>query len=99
MQFSCKTLRDLEQQYGDSFYVLDVRKFEDNYRAFLAAFRAIYSNTNIAYSYKTNYTPKLCQQVNAMGAYAEVVSSMEYDLAQHIGVPPQRIIFNGPLKL
>lgn len=33
-----------------------------------------------------------------MGGYAEVVSQMEYDLAIAIGVPPTRIIFNGPLK-
>jgi len=34
-----------------------------------------------------------------MKGYAEVVSQMEYHLAIRIGVPPKRIIFNGPLKL
>jgi diaminopimelate decarboxylase len=33
-----------------------------------------------------------------MGGYAEVVSQMEYDLAIKIGVLPNCIIFNGPLK-
>ena len=33
-----------------------------------------------------------------MGGYAEVVSSMEYDLAIRIGVPPTRVVLNGPYK-
>jgi diaminopimelate decarboxylase len=33
-----------------------------------------------------------------VGGYAEVVSQMEYDIAVGVGVPPSRIIFNGPLK-
>lgn len=99
MKISWQTLQRLEREYGDSFYILDIRKFEDNYKEFLTSFREIYSNSNIGYSYKTNYTPKLCQWVNSMGGYAEVVSQMEYDLAIRIGVPPSKIIFNGPLKL
>jgi diaminopimelate decarboxylase len=98
MELSWERLRQLEQEYGDSFYILDTRAFEENYTEFLGAFRVIYPNTNIAYSYKTNYTPSLCRSVNAMGGYAEVVSRLEYDLAVHIGVPPRRIIFNGPYK-
>lgn len=99
MKFSWEILQSLEKEYGDSFYILDIRKFENNYKDFLTSFRDIYSNSNIGYSYKTNYTPKLCQSVNSMGGYAEVVSQMEYDLAIRIGVHPAKIIFNGPFKL
>ncbi|UKO97606.1 hypothetical protein [Nostoc sp. UHCC 0870] len=98
MPLSWTRLFYLEKEYGDSFFILDIKKFERNYQEFLQAFRAIYPNTHLGYSYKTNYIPKLCQSVNAMGGYAEVVSQMEYDLAIAIGVPPSRIIFNGPLK-
>jgi diaminopimelate decarboxylase len=98
MDISWQLLHSLEETYGDSLYLLDLKAFENNYHEFLQAFRCIYPNTNIAYSYKTNYTPKLCQLVNLMGGYAEVVSRMEYDLALRVGVPPQRIIFNGPYK-
>ena len=95
---SWNDIKNLEDRYGDSFYILDIRKFEKNYKDFLEEFRLIYPNTNFGYSYKTNYIPKLCQSVNAMGGYAEVVSQMEYELAQRIGVSSERIIFNGPLK-
>ena len=98
MDISWELLYKLEKQYGDSFYLLDLDRFDQNYHEFLTAFRAIYPNTNIAYSYKTNYTPKLCQMVNAWGGYAEVVSKMEYDLAIKIGVDPKHIVFNGPYK-
>ncbi len=98
MKLSWQILQDLEQKHGECFYLLDLSKFKENYTQFLDCFRAIYPNTNIGYSYKTNYIPKICKSVFDLGGYAEVVSQMEYDLAIKIGVPPSRIIFNGPLK-
>jgi diaminopimelate decarboxylase len=98
MDLSWRSLRELEAEYGDSLFFLDLNAFTDNYREFLTAFRSIYAHSNIAYSYKTNYTPRMCQRVKAMDGYAEVVSSMEYELALRIGMMPHRIIFNGPYK-
>jgi diaminopimelate decarboxylase len=91
-------LQKLTDTYGDSFYLLDSHRFEQNYDDFLIAFRDLYAKTFIAYSYKTNYIPELCALVDRKGGYAEVVSDMEFDLATTLGVPPQRIIFNGPYK-
>lgn len=98
LNLSWDVLQDLEERHGDSFYILDVQGFEHNYREFLAAFQHFYAHTQIAYSYKTNYIPRLCQLVNEWGGYAEVVSMMEYELARRVGVDPRRIIFNGPYK-
>ena len=98
MQLSWQTLYNLEKKFGNSFFLLDLDKFKRNYQEFLHSFCSIYPHTNLGYSYKTNYIPKLCQTVDSMGGYAEVVSQMEYDLAIAIGVSPSRIIFNGPLK-
>lgn len=91
-------LNGLVREYGDSFYVLDVDKFRSNYDNFKNAFLMYYPKVNIGYSYKTNYTPALCEVVNERGGYAEVVSEMEYDLAIKIGVAPSSIIVNGPYK-
>jgi diaminopimelate decarboxylase len=98
MELSWQIIHELEQQCGDSFYILDVKRFEKNYQSFLGSFGSIYPNSSLSYSYKTNYIPRLCQTVNGLGGYAEVVSQMEYELAIKIGVHPSRIIFNGPLK-
>ena len=98
MKFTWDILEELSNIYGESFYLLDSQRFERNYIEFLKAFRDIYPKTFIAYSYKTNYTPKLCALINRKGGYAEVVSEMEFDLAIKLGQSPQKIIFNGPYK-
>lgn len=98
MSITIDLLEDISRKYGESFYLLDSKQFEDNFEELQKSFRDIYPNTYIAYSYKTNYTPKLCKLVNKHGGYAEVVSDMEYKLARKVGVKPQNIIFNGPYK-
>lgn len=89
---------DLIKKYGSPLYVFDKTGFEENYKSLLNAFRNIYPKYNIAYSYKTNYTPKICELVKNLGGYAEVVSGMEYALAKRIGYENENIIYNGPIK-
>lgn len=98
MSVSKEMLETVRNQYGEAFYLLDSVQFRNNFAELKDAFGSIYPNFNIAYSYKTNYTPKLCRIVNELGGYAEVVSEMELELAQKIGVTPDRVIWNGPVK-
>ncbi|MDE6504994.1 MAG: alanine racemase [Clostridia bacterium] len=93
-----KLLSDLTNRFGDAFYLLDSFQFEKNYIELKKAFTDIYPCFNIAYSYKTNYTPELCKIVDRLGGYAEVVSDMEAEIALRIGVAPNKIIWNGPYK-
>jgi diaminopimelate decarboxylase len=93
-----KQMLELTEKIGDAFYLLDSRQFRQNFAELKAAFTGIYPNFNIAYSYKTNYTPKLCRIVNELGGYAEVVSDMEMEIALRVGVQPENIIWNGPFK-
>lgn len=88
----------LSAQYGDSFYLLDSARFEQNCRELDAAFRRYYPRSRIAYSYKTNYTPRLARVVDRLGAWAEVVSDMELEIALRSGVDARHIIWNGPVK-
>ncbi|MHA6643017.1 type III PLP-dependent enzyme domain-containing protein [Mesorhizobium sp. A623] len=89
---------EYSRELGGSFYVLDDALFERNFLDLQSAFRVHYDNTWIGYSYKTNYTPFLCAIVDRLGGYAEVVSEMEYELAERVGVQQNRIILNGPMK-
>ncbi len=98
MTYTPVKIRELLQQYGSPLYVFDEDAFVANYNHLLQAFRTIYPKYNIAYSYKTNYTPYICALVKKLGGYAEVVSSMEYSLARKIGYDAPHIIFNGPVK-
>ncbi len=97
-QLSWKQVSAWAKAYGDSFYVFDDSRFRQNFARLKAAFTTRYRDTQIAYSYKTNYTPAICKAVDEMGGYAEVVSEMEYDLARRLGISGQHIIYNGPYK-
>lgn len=91
-------IKKLQAEYGEAFYLLDSAQFRKNFTELKTAFNNIYPNWNIAYSYKTNYTPKLCKIVNELGGYAEVVSEMELEIAKRVGCKMDRIIWNGPIK-
>ena len=91
-------IKKLQAEYGEAFYLLDSAQFRKNFAELKAAFNDIYPNWNIAYSYKTNYTPKLCKIVNELGGYAEVVSEMELEIAKRVGCKMDRVIWNGPVK-
>lgn len=93
-----EVISKLRKEYGDAFYLLDSEQYRNNFIELRDTFRKIYPNFNIAYSYKTNYTPKFCKIVNELEGYAEVVSEMELEIAQRVGVKPDRIIWNGPIK-
>lgn len=95
---TAESLKQLSDRVGDAFYMLDSKQFRQNFAELKAEFSKIYPDFNIAYSYKTNYTPKLCRIVNELGGFAEVVSDMEMEIALRIGVEPKKIIWNGPYK-
>lgn len=98
MEINKTKIEQLRKKYGNAFYLLDSEQFRNNFIELRETFRKIYPNFNIAYSYKTNYTPKFCKIVNELGGYAEVVSEMELEIALRVGVKPNRIIWNGPIK-
>jgi diaminopimelate decarboxylase len=89
---------DIAGKYGSPFYIFDREAFAANLRDMGAAFARHYPRTIIGYSYKTNYIPYVCRMARELGAYAEVVSRLEVDLALKLGCPPTEIIFNGPMK-
>jgi len=61
-------------------------------------FQAHWPNLIVGYSYKTNALPWLINWMRQNGVWAEVVSTPEYQLAQHIGCQENNIILNGPHK-
>ncbi|MBQ7769458.1 MAG: alanine racemase [Oscillospiraceae bacterium] len=91
-------MKKLVAQTGDAFYILDGDQFRTNFCELKSEFQKFYPNFNIAYSYKTNYTPRFCKIVDELGGFAEVVSDMEMEIALRIGVAPEKIIWNGPFK-
>ena len=96
--YTRKELTKLLEVAEGAAYIVDMDSFRQNVHEFLAAFRHYYTNTNLGYSYKTNYLPALSVEARRLGLYAEVVSGMEYEIAVTYGNSLDRIIFNGPVK-
>lgn len=91
-------IQKMEAQYSIPLYVFNKDEFECNFRELENKFKSIYPYYNICYSYKTNYTPEVCNIVKKLGGYAEVVSDMEYQLAEKLGYEANKIVYNGPHK-
>ncbi|MDD7317453.1 MAG: pyridoxal-dependent decarboxylase [Prevotella sp.] len=98
MKLNHAIIKSLSDEHGGAFYLLDSEQFALNFRELQEAFRSFYEDTYIAYSYKTNYTPRLCRLVEELGGYAEVVSDMEYEITKRLGIPTSKVHFNGPVK-
>jgi diaminopimelate decarboxylase len=88
----------LTLDYGTPLFVISEKKLRSQQRDALRIFRTRYPKVQFAWSYKTNYLDAVCSVFHHEGSWAEVVSEFEYDKAKRIGIPGNKIIFNGPDK-
>lgn len=88
----------LVANHGSPLFVISEQKLRDNARRLIRAFSTRYPRVQYAWSYKTNYLGAVCAALHREGAWAEVVSAFEYEKARSLGVPGERILFNGPHK-
>lgn len=98
MKYTIFDIEKIKGKFGLPCYVFDEIEFCANYQHLEKVLRDAYCKYRVAYSYKTNYAPKMCSLVKAMGGYAEVVSDMEYDIAKAVGYENSKIVYNGPFK-
>lgn len=89
---------DLLKEHGSPAFVVSERQLRENFRRLSHLFRSRYPNVDFGWSYKTNYTAAVCNTFHQEGALAEVVSVFEYEKARSLGVPGEKILFNGPHK-
>ncbi len=88
----------LLDKYGSPLFVFSEKSIREKYRRAVHTFSLHYPKVQFTWSYKTNYLNAVCAVFHSEGAWAEVVSGMEYERARRLGVPGNRIIFNGPGK-
>lgn len=79
-------------------FILDPKELERSVCGFQEALNSKFGNSIVGYSVKTNSVPFCLKCAGKLGAYAEVVSSDEYELALACGFDKGNIIYNGPLK-
>lgn len=89
-----KELKDLQTPC----FILDKEELERSVIGFQSALKTNFRDCIVGYSVKTNSVPACMKLAGEMGAYAEVVSHDEYELALLCGFEKQHIIYNGPLK-
>ncbi len=88
----------LVKKYGSPLYVISESSLRRRYRMLMQAFGPRYPRVQLAYSYKTNYLDAVTMTLHSEGAWAEVVSGTEYEMARRNGIPGNQIVFNGPDK-
>ena len=88
----------LAREFGTPLYIVDKARLKADFEDFIGSFRNIYPKIEVGYSYKTNPLPGVLAELHRFGALAEVISHFELWLALRLGVPPERILFNGPGK-
>lgn len=79
-------------------FILDSLELEKSVLGFKNALDKNFKDSVIGYSVKTNSVPKCMKLAGEMGAFAEVVSHDEYELALLCGFKKAHIVYNGPMK-
>jgi len=92
------SISKLIEDHGSPLYVISEKKLRDNMRRLKRVFTARYPDVLFGWSYKTNYLGAVCNVLHQEGSWAEVVSNFEYEKARSLGMPGEKIIFNGPYK-
>ena len=89
---------ELISNFGSPLFVFSERTIRNRLNDAKNTFTIRYPDTVFAWSYKTNYLDAILSIMYQEGSLAEVVSEMEYEKARRLGVPGNKIIYNGPCK-
>jgi diaminopimelate decarboxylase len=89
----------LVSEHGSPLWLADVDRARKRLAGLREAWTAVWPDTEISYSYKTNRTTALLRAFADDGAGAEVVCAAEYALARDVvGIDGARVTVNGPSK-
>lgn len=80
------------------YFLIDRQILTYYYDMLTESLQKSWGNYLIGYSFKTNSLPWLIHFVKENGAFAEVVSDDEYQLAKYLDYRDNEIIYNGPYK-
>lgn len=89
---------ELLETYGSPLFVYEEDTLRQAYRALRDHLQRRWPRVQLAWSYKTAYLDAICHVFHDEGAWAEVVSGMEFRKARRMGVPVRDIVYNGPDK-
>ncbi|MEN8258771.1 MAG: hypothetical protein ABFS09_12985 [Thermodesulfobacteriota bacterium] len=91
-------LADLAKQHGTPLMVFNRERLLDDAGSIKSALEKKMSGSMVLYSYKTTPIPGVLEELHAAGLGAEVISPYELWLACKLGVPGEKIVYNGVNK-
>ncbi len=91
-------LTEVTSDYDFPVHAVSRSRLKKNYLDFKSTFSRPSVSVELGTSYKTNPLPAVLKELHEAGSYAEVISEFELWLAFRLGMPAERIIFNGPGK-
>ncbi|MCA9185226.1 MAG: hypothetical protein R3E01_25945 [Pirellulaceae bacterium] len=86
------------KESGTPVFLCDAQIVRDRFHTLKICMDNQWPKSAIGYSFKTNYWIAQCGLAKELGAWAEVVSGHEYQLACNLGFAEDQIIYNGPCK-
>ena len=95
--FLMEPIKDIKNLQTPCF-ILDKKELERSIKGYQDALKSNFKRSIVGYSVKTNSVPACMKLAGEMGAYAEVVSHDEWELARLCGFDQQHIVYNGPMK-
>jgi diaminopimelate decarboxylase len=98
LRLGAVTLPELCERHGSPLHVVSGARLRENAELFLSAPTDLGARSEVFFSYKTNPIPGVLRELHDAGIGAEVISHYELWLALKLGVPPNKIVYNGPAK-
>jgi len=92
------SIENLVKKYGSPLFIVSGEVLKNNIQEFKKIFSLKYSNVEVAYAYKANYLSEVLNIIHESGAWAEVASGFEYEIAKRAGLAGSSIVYNGPGK-
>ncbi len=89
---------ELAERFGTPLYVVDEQRVRENYKRFYRAFAERWPNVLVYYALKANFNLAMCKILQGEGAGADVSSENELRNALRVGIPGNRMAFNGNYK-
>lgn len=97
-RFETIPVATLVERYGSPLFLFSERILRERVRELRDQLALRFARFTVAWSYKTNYLGAICRVFHQEGAWAEVVSGLELQMALRLGMPGRQILFNGPAK-
>ena len=91
-------LVNLCEVHGTPLFVFDEASLVENLKRLRQAFKNCYPKIMVCYSVKTNNNLSICKILRENGAFAEVSSELDLQVALKAGFKGEKIIFDGPFK-